>query len=664
MLVIGPVDEAIWHFIGLFRISEEAGRMRVDYDPMLGRLQDQQLDPIPTQDYVPVLLATKGDFEASFRNIATPTLSAPTAEGVDLSWIAPTAPMKAWSSGPWVSLPAGDSVASAAGAAPPVPWVLTPPGSVVAVILQQNALFDDDFLNPSEFGDALIPDTAILARLETLTEAAQSLGVSLALELPEDESDFVAMAAQVQQASAEAMDAEAPAGAVVAQIHGEDTIGLHINGELTEERPEVDSLKPVYLRPQPEPEDDAAPDDAPAHEVIAGANVLVNQVALTASWISAPVLYVAGQSISHNLISQVNVVSDMDSVHGGGFGSGPVGSPVGGRIGGEGPTQTFNMASITVVSTSGTGTASTGHAGGGPIYAVATLDASLISLNWVDQRNFVSDNDVASLTLTGSETLLVTGANGVTSTISLLELGAQFDVIVVDGSMININAVLQTNVLLDDDRISVSGANGVSISSGDNLLVNDAVIYQSGAMQGGQLTQVQMQNLAHPPGTDLSLPAVTLQDPALAGLDVVRVLHITGDLVSMNVIRQTNILGDSDQIQLSLSEAQQAMGDAAHLSVVTGSNMLVNAATLAEFAVDATVYTGQGYYSDALLHQAELISTDDPLAPGAGALASEAVLFLADSMLGDDDPGGGDVTFGPMAAMTSVPADVMQTVLS
>lgn len=124
-------------------------------------------------------------------------------------------------------------------------------------------------------------------------------------------------------------------------------------------------------------------------------------------------------------------------------------------------------------------------------------------------------------------------------------------------------------------------------------------------------------------------------------------------------MRQTNVLGDADQIEVYRDDLLQAGGE---ISVVTGSNLLVNAAVIAEFGVDATIYSGGEHYSDALLHQAELVATHDPLMPTPPpGLASEAVLFLAEGMLGDD---AGDGDFVPIGTNADVPADIMQTVLA
>lgn len=113
-------------------------------------------------------------------------------------------------------------------------------------------------------------------------------------------------------------------------------------------------------------------------------------------------------------------------------------------------------------------------------WVTATLEGSLISMNWIEQFNLMSDNDIASITLQANKTLLLMGENGALNHVSLLELGMSYDLIIVDGQVINLNAILQTNVLLDDDRIMVSDGHGGRISSGDNLLINDATIHQVG----------------------------------------------------------------------------------------------------------------------------------------------------------------------------------------
>src|SRR5690606_23576530 len=149
-----------------------------------------------------------------------------------------------------------------------------------------------------------------------------------------------------------------------------------------------------------------------------------------------------------------------------------------------------------------------------------------------------------------------------------------------------------------------------------------------------------------------------LDDPAFAGRDVLRVLHIKGDLVSAQIIKQVNILGDADQVDLLAARAMENAGD---VSVTTGSNVLINAAHIGQFGIDSTVHTGGGIYSDALIHQAELVDANNPFG-SAGGLASEAVVFLTDAM-----PGAGEIdvpSFAPHLAGDAYTFDPMHSVVA
>lgn len=131
--------------------------------------------------------------------------------------------------------------------------------------------------------------------------------------------------------------------------------------------------------------------------------------------------------------------------------------------------------------------------------------------------------------------------------------------------------------------------------------------------------------------------------------------------MSAQIIEQLNILGDADQVDLLAARAMENAGD---VSVVTGSNVLVNSAQIAEYGVDATIHTRGGVYSDALIHQAELVDTGAP--HSAGGLASEAVVFLADGMTGPltGPPADMDDLAAHSAPPDIIPVDPMQTVLS
>ena len=103
--------------------------------------------------------------------------------------------------------------------------------------------------------------------------------------------------------------------------------------------------------------------------------------------------------------------------------------------------------------------------------------------------------------------------------------------------------------------------------------------------------------------------------------------------------------------------------EGAEVTVTSGSNLQVNAASIVAQGLDSTVMAGGEAYSDALIYQAELI---DDCAPPAGVqmdkLATEAVAFLADDMIG---PAPTD-DCGPSVQVDDCPGtvDVMQTMLA
>jgi hypothetical protein len=140
------------------------------------------------------------------------------------------------------------------------------------------------------------------------------------------------------------------------------------------------------------------------------------------------------------------------------------------------------------------------------------------------------------------------------------------------------------------------------------------------------------------------------------------VLYISGDVIDLQYISQTNILGDADQVALAMDQAG-AYADA-DWTISTGTNALINHAHIVDGGVDSTVYAGGNVYSDELLIQAELISNDSGLyMQDATALVNEAVVFLSDDLLAPDAADdGAPVHDGGAPGVGS--ADVMQTMLS
>jgi hypothetical protein len=142
---------------------------------------------------------------------------------------------------------------------------------------------------------------------------------------------------------------------------------------------------------------------------------------------------------------------------------------------------------------------------------------------------------------------------------------------------------------------------------------------------------------------------------------MVTALFVKGDFIKMNLIAQTNIVGDADQVALALDALQSSI--AGQVNMTLGSNALLNAASIEDRGVDSLVMAGGDVYSDALIYQAELIDTGaSDIGGSAAALASEAVAFLADGML---SPASADEDEGLSPVFDSGSSlDVLHSVLS
>lgn len=625
MFCSDAASESITHFIGLFELMETRARLRLDYDELSAvPIQYDLGDLIDLDHDVPHPYVFR-DITVTVRHTPPPLSSDAVANGAAYGYGTPA--IQPLMTGPFPDQAGHDNLLpfrfGGDGGMPQ--FVMPAPGSVAVVILQHLRLADDDLMNADRMQH--VSTDVLRDELDGLAAQAAALGLAPSLTLPETEADFIEMAWVALK---------------LASSQGADAHDSHLNGQSDGGRPDILELLPNAVRDRIERDDGDDVQDGPAHQVVHGANMLVNELVLTASWVSAPVMVVGGDSISVDLISQVNVWQDLDAVT----------APAGGlwdSFGGA--TRGINHAELIHRSHAQTVPAQ-GDAAAPQFWAVTTIEGSLVNFNWVVQHNYVSDNDVTSITLTSSSTTLIFGANGALNEVSLFELGFHFDLIVIEGNLINLAAIFQTNVLLDSDHVILRDAGG-RISSGDNLLVNDASILQVGHAGHVAATGDYLRLLAEGPG---GISSGVLQDGAFAGTEMLRVLHIKGDLVSAQIIEQINVLGDADQVDLLAAQAMERAGD---LTVVTGSNVLINSAHIAEYGMDATIHTKGGVYTDALIHQAELADTGP--SPTASGLASEAVVFLADAMGHQADDGALAAHVIPPDA---IPVDPLQTVLS
>ncbi|MGE6781626.1 type I secretion protein [Ensifer adhaerens] len=642
------ITEAIAHFIGLFEISTEEARLREvhdKFDPDREIHKDpKELVSAPVKVHAPYDL---DDFnpDIPYKPVG-PDIFMPIPGGyAGVSF--PEYPIFGGSLGRVSSevILQGSSPRSAAQVVEPH---INPPGSVVLYSNQTAELSDNDVVSVGGHGlksSLQIDNSATMAELIDATQKISLLGET-------DVAGSSDTIASLVVGTAERLDAfstgEAEAeGLSVSHFSARASTleGIYVNGVLVEEAP-------VLKDHLPDPDEVSDTPDEPelsneggvveggiaygegavsvdiSVELATGSNTLVNSVVITSNWLQAEVLAVAGDHVELNAIVQINTHYDSDLIS----------SALSGDNIEQHATQAFNVAMFKHVEPAQTTPTETGDFP--KAWAITEVKGDLMMVNWLQQFAFMSDEDTAILAASGSKLSIVGGDNTAANQISLLELGYRFDLIFVGGSVFDANIIQQTNILLDNDLIGAVGgfhtSGAGSVSTGGNLLWNYAGIVEAGSagpvnpMSQGYLSALQdLSEGKKPSDGDF------LYDPAFAGLHGLRVLYISGDLISLNYIQQTNILGDSDQVTLAMN-ALAARPDA-DWTISTGSNALLNYAGIVDVDTGKTIYAGGGAYSDEVLIQAELVKNDPYLGgQDPDALVSEAVIFLGDDMLTAD----------------------------
>jgi hypothetical protein len=658
---LDPVTEAISHFIGMFSQRAEEARLRQSYDEFKA-LQAAQAQAEQLLNKTPLIDAAYklNDFEPGviYASPPQPYIVLEPFSRVD---------------GPWAQnsyaeqLPAGSLKGSQDFSRTAAPLVqgreqrIDPPGSTAVIVLQRTLLTDDDYVSMIDgAGSFGTYDPYKAARLDDLISKAGSLAPLSHPDLPEDETAIASVVTQWRD-DADALAAGSPdnSPASSAVFSDGDMNGIHVNGLLAETVPSFKTYRPDEPAVQSGPKatelnGSGAWEAAGSLTFEAGDNTLVNSAVIVTSWTGAPVTAVIGDHLDLDIISQINVHSDVDTI-GAQFNGWKADSSV--------PTMAFNIASV-INERADDGEVKEDAAGGmsfPDFWVVTKITGNLISLNWAEQINFVTDNDVSTLAQSGAQTFIQTGSNIASNELSLLSLGQFYDLIIIGGNFYSANIISQTNILLDNDSVeSLDGfetAGSGSLDTHSNLLWNHASIKTIGQTSFEKMSDAMLAAVKAFALGEGGLPSEFLQDPAFAGLAGLRVLYVEGSMFKVNYIDQTNILGDSDDV---LAAMQTLDGQ---WSLSTGANTLVNFASIVDVSADTHTYVGGEQYSDALLYQADLIvPTASALSSNPDDLVSEAVVFLSDDMLSDAPYA--DAQIGTPDHTGAPPSDVMQSVLA
>jgi hypothetical protein len=699
-MTLDTVTEIIAHFAGIFHLQEEQSRLRSEYEKFKALEKARELD----EDLASITPNAKAPYKLiaydptiprvplsnpDLLEVPLPPFGLP--ERIDIPVHYKTAlPHDILETyGEWAPLrPLGHKAVD-------IGLSIPAPGSLGLLVREHNTLLDDDIILMSD-AEHLKNSTVHEQGLEDLirlTEATQSIIAMISPDGEEEATDLIKSAAEelrILATEAELENENSQTSDQLATLDAQNysfsdydqtnsnldngqqfeafsSSGIYHNGELVEEAFTVSDYLPASVEPNESEntsanehviEGSGALETAPTITVTSGENLLVNEI-LIGNWQALSNLYaVSGNSYHLNIISQVNVWSDIDAIEFG-FNTEAVEQEA---------TQSFNQASIA----NGPGRTTTDIETISPSYdapdfwAVTRLDSNLVFMNWVEQINYVSDNDYHSLTTVGSNMMLTTGGNLTANGLSLIDLGYQYDLIVIGGNYYNANVISQTNILLDNDTISFAGSsssNVGSIGSSGNVLWNDASIISTGNQSVSGMDAAFTDFLALLAAGSDTIPNEILANAEFAGLPYLKVLYIEGDLINFQYIKQTNILGDADDAIFIGQDYDNY--DETVIDISSGNNVLVNAAKLVDGGPDANIMIQGDHYSDALIHQAGLAVDADQdilLTDEQDAIVSEAVLFLADGILESEQPN--TTSENTVISTNGGDSDVMQTMLA
>ncbi|WCE71948.1 type I secretion protein ATPase (plasmid) [Sulfitobacter faviae] len=702
--MLDKFTEIISHLIGIFHTTIEAERLRDAYEDFKYQQRHSEVNDIEITPTHFELRYTLRDFDPELKY--TPLAN----ETPFKVWLASTDPIhlrEPYAPGQMTAFPdlyIEQGYSSFFPAARPS-LVLEPPGSVVTVSVQSAWMEDNDLLRMNSVYAEFNDPSVYIAALASLQEAAQILGVLTVQSTLDFNSSGGASFITLHDLMVQTDDTSR-LGEQVVVLHGAEAYGMFVGGAPVETLPLLDDLMPELLQTEDDTADedddrsssvrtsdlDLAPDvktQAPddheriedkdpfdglnppsgeaelfglesGHQVVTGGNKMVNDVVMNVSWLDAPVISVMGDVVDLNLISQVNVLAEHATFSGVLQGS---------------LSTTFNVAMMSSTSQFA-GAETTDASPEQPVednediymglpknWAVTRIEGDVLTVNWVQQYSFMTDDDRADVQIAGTNSYISLGENLMINLASLAEIGYGYDLIMIGGDLITINQISQMNVMLDFDSITATGAGPLGVTVSDNLLFNGASISTVGINSYGAMSEnFAAASKAFADGAQ-SIDRDVAHDDVFTGDELLTVLYIAGDFKTINWVEQTNIMGDSDQVHLALDAFTAKSGMPAKL--YTGSNAEINTASINVYGADSEVRVQGDVYSDALLYQADLIdTTSDPTGVFMPALANEAVLFLADGMITNPSHSSDDPGIVPTSPESIASPDLMQTMLA
>lgn len=615
---VGGVTEIIAHFVGELRIALENERVDVLLDGGVSRAMQPDVPRVLNDGVRPA----PDDPLLDSRGILRP--EAPLAEPIAFHIKAGLA-----------ALPAAKPLAALVGAAPALPkdvlpsissgynlksyirfddGDLTPTQAHVSTV-QDNALDDHDIFGPIEPGLEL---AARPGQLEDLVLFARSAG-------PDGSGIVDLKHHEMIEAVARLEHVQVPDGTHVLELAAGTTVdGVHVTSETSSTPP----FKLAFANPfegwdgiDKRPEADLPKGQ---QSVEAGGNSAANVAIMVDATGQTASMIVAGDVHRTNTIVQVNVLHDDDHVVHNGAGQSLLDS---------GNNHVSNSATFEDVGVYKSLGEMTGFPGK---WTTTVLDGDFYAVQSLIQRNWMMDDDIIVRQESTNDFSLVTGHNAGVNNAAFVVNGMSFDMIIIGGSLYSANAIYQHNVVLDDDRVVLSGQDDDALwklSTGSNSLTNEAWIRDIGSGSFQPMSAAAKAAASAVLSGEGQVELGKIIGLAAPGGESLDILVVTGNYYDIRLVSQFNVLSDADTVaSLAPTPGGSDAGDETSVAQIihAGSNSASNLAAIINVGtLTETQFAGGQIYEAATLIQTNIITADATTTVHAfDALAPEVVAFI------------------------------------
>jgi hypothetical protein len=619
---VAEIVELIWHFAGYFRIHPDGiARIKINYEGTAPKIledddtrtpTDKSSKPLPTDiDSSPSPVAIFPDVDDYSWHVDLRHFSDKLGKYPDLPKAGPK-PLET----PPNQLAAGGG---GGGGGSSIEYIFKWPGPTQEIVdLQQvNILHDNDQASVGPLELDLQPIDAAPVLLSMLDDAQEAVPANFEPE-HNDSSSVLAFVNERDSHPAETQVENAPYTV---------SSGKYVNGELQDPDTDVHQVTnekidaiSAALEAVDGPPALPSGDHTGMHiqDMSVGSNIAANDASVNTYAGLCGSMLVLGNTYQIQAIFQTNVLVQSDQIEV--------------TSGGEGGINVMPNLVQNIADISTTGAVEGPWEVDGPLFwQVDVITGSFYDVKCMVQTNFISDNDTVSQTQSFGLSFVMAGSNDQINTIDFTTLSSQYDLIVIGGSYHRLDMIDQKNVVLDLNHVWQDGTGSApadqSITAGNNVLLNDASIVYYGST-GSQVVTDGMLELAEvlAGGTQPNGSLIANAFPTLMGA-----VHV-----------QYNLISDAD------AAAQLLTSDSGEQSMSTGNNQAINVATIVDGGSLTTPYVAGQAYSDTILIQTNIISTDHTITTNDPAqLVPELVAFTGNDTADEHQQSDAPQLFAP-----------------